>query len=174
MDEYNKDLSRDNRPLSFNLAGSLCIFVVKKDNTKSVEYFKNLDGFRVCPETGDIHAIQFAHDRWIKIILEGYELRAMRSVRDNRSKMSSYAVEFFFDSNRKELQGIKITNEDHDKNKSIIQHSWGNTKTQVAQKTYYGAGVKKLDDVIKICNMEIESMEDTSINIPEWYTSKVA
>ena len=150
--------------ISHSLAGALCIFASREEGV--IEYFKNLDGFRL-EDDGTIRAIQFCVDRWLPFTLEGYRLIAMRSIRDHAYLMSSYVIEFFFDTSCLSLHGVKITEETHTEVITATHYIIGecSSSDSVRKKIHYNAGLKTISDVLKICQMEIDLLENKGIAI---------
>ena len=152
--------------ISRSIAGALCIFATREEGV--VEYFKNLDGFRI-EEDGTIRAIQFAGDRWIPIVLEGYKLTAMRSIRDHEHLMSSYSINFCFDSSLSRVLGIRITEETPHEVIMATHYTFGTPDYPkgIHKKIHYNAGLKTLADILSICKMELDYFNSRGMEIPD-------
>lgn len=163
------DNLQEEKPIAYSVPGALCIFVSKTEDN-SVEYFKNLDGFRICPETGDIHAIQFLVDRWEKIVLKGYQFRAARSIRGNPNQMSSHKIEYFYDTQNKKLCGLQISEFCFDGELVRLMYSCGNTsyKDTFIETVFYNAGIKSLQVVFQTVLTEIASMPEEQRDYDFW------
>ena len=149
--------------ISHSLAGALCIFASREEGV--IEYFKNLDGFRL-EDDGTIRAIQFAGDRWVPLVLEGYKLIAMRSIRDHAHLMSSYVIDFYFNPQISLLTGIKIQHETSHEAVIATNYIFGDCSSGgVHKKIHYNAGLKTLRDIITICRMEVKTLRDSGISI---------
>ena len=160
----DKVCGKNSGAISHSLAGALCIFASREEGV--IEYFKNLDGFRL-EDDGTIRAIQFCGDRWLPFTLKGYKLIAMRSIRDHAYLMSSYAIEFFFNTSCSSLHGVKITEETHTEVITATHYIIGecSSRFSVRKKIHYNAGLKTISDVLKICQMEIDLLENRGIAI---------
>ena len=162
----NETCADDNNIISHSLAGALCVLATKQEGV--FEYFKNLDGFRI-EEDGTIKAIQFAGDRWVSFVLCGYKLTAMRSIRDHAHLMTSYALEFAFSSNGKELKGVRLTEETPEEAVLETHYTIGEySPKMLRKKTHYNAGVKTLQDMLYIYGVEVQHLKSCGVSIPNF------
>lgn len=172
MDDFNTKLNKDTkdeRPLAFNIPGSLQIFYEKTEGV--TQQLSNLDGFRIdysSPENQDLHYVQYNGKFWEKMVLKNVKLKAMRSVRGCPKDSNSHVIEFCYllSLEKPVLSGIKIITASDKAEQLHYEIGTTSGDNVLRERRYYNAGLKSLTDVIQICNEELNYLlETTNIEI---------
>lgn len=146
------------KPISFSVPGSLQILVERRKGV--FEQFSNVDGLRIDKENKEIHYVFFDGKSWEKAIIFDAELTAARSIRDAACYSNSHTIEYFYPtvSDTLTLVGLKISSEDASGQYFETHYKVGQTEGSglMSEKQYYNAGIKTLQDVLKICKDELK------------------
>ena len=140
----------------FYIPGSLTIHVQK--DKEPIRQLHNLDGLRICEHTDTIHYTHFDGRSWVKNVLEGYKLKAMRSNWGHHETVNatySFTLYFAQGSNPLEIIGVKLSI--LNKKKEVIEYSIGDVTTEVSQTAYYGTPQPCLSKLINVCMDEIKT-----------------
>lgn len=151
------------KPISFSVPGALQILVERQKGV--FEQISNIDGLRIDPEEKKLHYSFFNGKTWEKAVISDATLTAVRSIRDSRNFFNSYTIEYFYLPAEKGLQpvGVKIASEKDSGQYFEIHYSAGQVSGDgiLSEKHYFNAGIKTLQDVVKICKDELEHKAET-------------
>lgn len=162
MDEYKEE--KCDKSLVFTVPGSLQVFI--EDSPGVTKQLDNLDGFRIDHENNDLHYIQYNGRFWEKMVLKDVKLKAMRAVRDCPTRSNSHIIEFCYLPSLEKpfLSGVRIISSYNDDNIEDIHYEIGTVSGDniFRERRYYNAGLKKLSDIVKICEDELVYMLETT------------
>lgn len=140
----------------FLMPGTLSI-LVRKDNGP-IEQIHNLDGFRICAETQDIHYAFFDGNSWVKDVLTGYKLQAMRANWGHKDHMDrSYCFSLFLEPTSKSFMIVGAELSMFFPDKEGTHYHIGNTSGKTKQTSYYSGEHPNLKRLVEICCMDIKS-----------------